>query len=178
MPTKRASAEQTVSEATQLHLFLSIVLLLLMTRIWGLVPDTFGEALFACISMPALYAMTYYTARRYKTIVSKFIRTKTGEPVVLSRKVELTSELVAILASYFMGFIVFVSFTGEWDFITYTSAFLAIQLMRLLIIEISAYLQKIDVDVQHPIVIVLIALASATLALFVLSGFFYVFVTV
>ena len=170
MPIKN---EQTVSEATQIHLFLSIILLLLLTRFWGLVPDTFGEALFACISMPALYAMSYYTTRRYREVKGTFVKKRTGEPVYVGRRVDWTSEIIAILSSYFMGFIVFASFTGTWDIITYTIAFFSIQLMRLIIVEISMEAQKLGMDIQHPLMIVLISLTSATLVLLVLTGIFY-----
>jgi len=170
MPIKN---EQTVSEATQIHLFLSIILLLLLTRFWGLVPDTFGEALFACISMPALYAMSYYTTRRYREVKGTFVKKRTGEPVYIGRRVDWTSEIIAILSSYFMGFIVFASFTGTWDIITYTIAFFSIQLMRLIIVEISMEAQKLGMDIQHPLMIVLISLTSATLTLLVLTGIFY-----
>jgi len=170
MPVK---SEQTVSEATQIHLFLSIILLLLLTRFWGLVPDTFGEALFACISMPALYAMSYYTTRRYREVKGTFVKKRTGEPVYVGRRVDWTSEIIAILSSYFMGFIVFASFTGTWDIITYTIAFFSIQLMRLIIVEISMEAQKLGMDIQHPLMIVLISLTSATLVLLVLTGIFY-----
>ena len=170
MPIKN---EQTVSEATQIHLFLSIILLLLLTRFWGLVPDTFGEGLFACISMPALYAMSYYTTRRYREVKGTFVKKKTGEPVYVGRRVDWTSEIIAILSSYFMGFIVFASFTGTWDVITYTIAFFSIQLMRLIIVEISMEAQKLGMDIQHPLMIVLISLTSATLTLLVLTGIFY-----
>jgi len=170
MPVK---SEQTISEATQIHLFLSIILLLLLTRFWGLVPDTFGEALFACISMPALYAMSYYTTRRYREVKGTFVKKKTGEPVYIGRRVDWTSEIIAILSSYFMGFIVFASFTGTWDIITYTIAFFSIQLMRLIIVEISMEAQKLGMDIQHPLMIVLISLTSATLVLLVLTGIFY-----
>ena len=170
MPIK---SEQTVSEATQIHLFLSIILLLLLTRFWGLVPDTFGEALFACISMPALYAMSYYTTRRYREVKGTFVKKRTGEPVYIGRRVDWTSEIIAILSSYFMGFIVFASFTGTWDIITYTIAFFSIQLMRLIIVEISMETQKLGMDIQHPLMIVLTSLTSATLVLLVLTGIFY-----
>jgi len=170
MPVK---SEQTISEATQIHLFLSIILLLLLTRFWGLVPDTFGEALFACISMPALYAMSYYTTRRYREVKGTFVKKRTGEPVYIGRRVDWTSEIIAILSSYFMGFIVFASFTGTWDIITYTIAFFSIQLMRLIIVEISMEAQKLGMDIQHPLMIVLISLTSATLVLLVLTGIFY-----
>jgi len=166
--------EQTISEVTQLHLFLSIILLLLMTRFWGLVPDTFGEALFACISMPALYAMTYYTTRRYRRVKGSFVRRKTGEPAYIGKRVDWTSELVAIITSYFMGFIVFVSFTGTWDIVTYTIAFLSIQLMRVIIVELSLQLQRIGMDIQHPLSLLLISLTSATISLLVLTGLLYI----
>ena len=123
--------------------------------------------------MPALYAMSYYTTRRYREVKGTFVKKKTGEPVYIGRRVDWTSEIIAILSSYFMGFIVFASFTGTWDIITYTIAFFSIQLMRLIIVEISMEAQKLGMDIQHPLMIVLISLTSATLVLLVLTGIFY-----
>ena len=163
-----SDVDETISEATQLHLFLSIIIMMLLMRFFATAPELFDQALFSCISMPATYALTYYHARAYR--MGKFVVKKTPEPVRL-----WTYELAAMIMSYVMGYIMFLAMSGSSDCMIFSIAFATVQLMRLLIIMLTGNLRNMGVDIQHPVVVMLISLSIALVSLVVLSLFFSVF---
>ena len=157
--------EVTLAEATQLHLFLSIILLMLLLRFFGVAPEMFDVALFSCVSMPATYALTYYHARAYR--MGRFVIKKKPEPIRM-----WIYETVALLTSFIMGYIVFAALAGSMDLITFASAFITVQLMRLLIMYITSHLRSMGVDIQHPGIVMLISLSVAAISLIGLNLFF------
>ena len=157
--------EVTLTEATQLHLFLSIVLLMLLLRFFGVAPEMFDVALFSCVSMPATYALTYYHARVYRT--GKFVVKKKLEPMRV-----WTYETAALLMSFIMGYMVYAALSGSTDIITYGAAFVTVQIMRILILIITRELRMLGVDVQHPAMVTLISLSTSMVALIGLNIFF------
>lgn len=158
----------TAAEATQLHLFLSIIILMLLLRFFGAAPELFDTALFSCISMPATYALAYYHARAYRT--GRFVIKKKPEPTRL-----WSYEIIALLTSFVMGYLVFVALSGSTDLIMFASAFITVQVMRLLTLLISSHLKNMGVDMQHPAVVMLVSLSTAAIGLVGLSLFFTVF---
>lgn len=154
-----------MDEGVQLHLFLSIVMLMLMLRFFGVAPDLFDSAIFACISLPATYAMTYYSREAYR--VGKFVVKKKPEPVRF-----WSYELVALLTSFVMGYMVFVALTGSTDYITFGSAFITAQIMRILTNMLVSSLKEMGVDVMHPCIVVLISLSIAAIGFIGLSIIF------
>jgi len=155
----------TLVEATQLHLFLSIILLMLLLRFFGVTPEMFDVALFSCVSMPATYALAYYHARVYK--MGRFVVKKKPEPIRV-----WTYETVALFMSFIMGYMVYVALSGLTDLITYGAAFVTVQIMRVLILFITRELRMLGVDVQHPAVVILISLSTSLVALIGLNIFF------
>jgi len=152
-------------EETQLHLFLSIVLLMLLLRFFGAVPPMYDVALFSCVSMPATYALAYYHARMYRT--GKFVIKKKPEPIRI-----WIYETIALLTSFIMGYMVFVALTGLTDIILYGSAFIAVQLMRVTILFIARNLKLMGIDIRHPVIVVLISSCTSLIALIGLNIFF------
>jgi len=148
-------------ESISLHLFLSIVFLILLLKVFNTsVPESFISALFACVSMPATYALSYYHAQAYRT--GKFVIKKHPEPTRM-----WLYELIALLTSFGMGFLVFVALSDGTtsDLPIYLSAFVTTQIMRLTLLFTVNQLRMAGVDVQHPLVVVLIALATSLLTL-------------
>ena len=159
--------EITVAEATQLHLFLSIIILMLMLRFFAIAPELFDVALFSCISMPASYALAYYHARAYRT--GRFVIRKEPEPIRL-----WIYEVVALLMSFIMGYLVFVALSGSTDVITFGAAFITVQIMRVLTIIITSNMRNMGVDIQHPAVVIVTSLSIAAIGLVGLALFFSV----
>jgi len=140
-----------------LHLFLSIVILILLLRLFAIAPTLFDTALFSCISMPAMYAMTYY---HYHA------RRGYGRFVVRRDKLELFGyEMAALITSFIMGYLVFTALTGSYDLITYSSAFVAVQLMRVMVMYMVRSLRGMGVDVNHPLIVVLVSVMVALIGL-------------
>lgn len=140
-----------------LHLFLSIIVLILLLRLFSVVPTLFDTALFSCISMPAMYAMTYYHYR---------VRKEFGRFVVKRNKLELWGyEVIALITSFVMGYLVFTALTGSYDYVTYGSAFIVVQLMRLVVVSVTKSLKNMGVDVNHPLVVVLVSVLVALIGL-------------
>ncbi|RLG50053.1 MAG: hypothetical protein DRN90_00320 [Thermoproteota archaeon] len=154
----------TLAEVTHIHLFLAIILLMLLLKLFNIAYPLFDTALFACISTPASYTLAYYHARAYK--IGKFVREKNPETVRL-----WSYELVALLVSFIMGYTVFVALTGSTDYIVFSAAFITVQIMRCVTIIMVRNLAKMGVDVQHPGIVVLVALSVASLGLIGLSIF-------
>ena len=157
--------EVAVIEATQLHLFLSIVILILLLRFFSSSPALFDEALFSCISMPATYTLAYYHARAY--VAGSFVVRKHPEPMRL-----WSYEVAALLSSFAMAYLVFAALSGSTDLITFGAAFSTVQIIRLLVLIVTSHLRDMGVDVQHPIVVVLTSLSVATVGLVGLALFF------
>ena len=158
----------TFAEATQLHLFLSIILLMLLLRFFAIAPELFDVALFSCVSMPATYALTYYHARMYRA--GRFVVKKKPEPVRM-----WVYEAVALLTSFMMGYVVFAALSGSTDYVTFGAAFITVQVMRLLILLITRHLRSVGIDIQHPVVVLLTSLSTAAAGLVGLSMIFSVF---
>jgi len=152
-------------EATQLHLFLSIIILMLLLRFFGVTPELFDVALFSCISMPASYALTYYHARIYRA--GKYVVRKTPESLRL-----WSYETTALLMSFMMGYMVFIALSGSTDIVAYAAAFIAVQTMRIAILIVARNLKNLGVDIQHPVVVTLISVFTAAVALVGLTFFF------
>ena len=155
--SRPGSAGATLAEATQLHLFLSIVVLMLLTRFFGVAPEGLDVALFSCVSMPATYALTYYHARVYRA--GRFVTRRT-EPARA-----WLYETVALLMSFAMGYTVFVALSGTADPITFTAAFVTVQAMRLATILAASTLRGWGIDIQHPAVVMLVSAAAAALGM-------------
>ena len=149
----------------QMHLFLSIVILMLLLRFFGVTPGLFDTALFSCISLPATYALTYYHREAYR--VGRFVIKKKPEPVRL-----WSYEFAALIMSYIMGYMVFTALSGSTDYITFTSAFISAQLMRLLCLVLVRSLKNLGVDITHPVVVVLVSLSVAAVGFVGLSMIF------
>ncbi|RLF08512.1 MAG: hypothetical protein DRJ60_00175 [Thermoprotei archaeon] len=154
--------EVTATEATQLHLFLSIIILMLLLRFSAVAPEPFDVALFSCISMPATYALTYYHARAHR--MGRFVARKKPEPTRL-----WSHELAALMMSFAMSYIVFAALSGSTNYITFGAAFITVQVMRLLILLVTSHLKNMGVDIQHPIVILLVSLSVAAVGVAGLS---------
>ena len=158
----------TAAEATQIHLFLSIIILMLLLRFFAVAPELFDVALFSCISMPATYALAYYHARAYRT--GMFVVKKKPEPVRL-----WSYEVIALLMSFAMGYMVFAALSGSTDYITFGASFITVQIMRLLTLLISSHLKNMGVDIQHPAVVMVVSLSIAAIGLVGLSLLFSFF---
>jgi len=152
----------TLVEATQLHLFLSIIILMLFLRFFASGEDLFTTALFSCVSMPVTYTLTYYKYRAYST--GAFVTRKNPEQVRV-----WAYECVALAMSFVMGYLVFTALSGSTDVAVFTSAFLSSQVMRVGVIAEAKMLKNLGVDIQHPFVVFISSLSVAAVGFAVLS---------
>jgi len=143
-----------------LCLFLSIVFLILFTRLLGF-PDTFSTALFSTISTPVMYSIAYYYR---KPATGYFVKPKNHRVV---RFRAAYRSLVATLTSFAIGFIVFAALSGSTNIAVYTVAFLVTWLQRTaLYYMLSAVAEHIDIE--SPIAHVVVSALTALMALVVL----------
>jgi hypothetical protein len=140
-----------------LYLFLSIVFLILFTRLLG-IPEAFSVALFSTTSMPAMYSFMYYYR---KPVTGFFVKPKNHRAIEI--RVAYKS-LAAILTSFVTGFIVFAALSGSTDIIIYTLAFLVTSIMRTALYLLLPALAR-HVDVESPAIAMLTSLAMALTAL-------------
>jgi len=140
-----------------LYLFLSIVFLILFTRLLG-IPEAFSIALFSTTSMPAMYSFMYYYR---KPAIGFFVKPKNHR--IIEIRVAYKS-LAAILTSFVTGFIVFAALSGSTDIIVYTLAFLVTSIMRIVLYLLLPVLAR-HVDVESPVIAMLTSLAIALTAL-------------
>jgi len=153
-----------LAEATQLHLFLSIIILMLLLRLFAVSPEAFDVALFSCVSMPVTYTLAYYRARA--RLAGRFVVKKRPEPVRA-----WAYETTALLTSFAMGYVVYAALSGSTDLAVYGAAFVTVQMMRLLVLFTTRQLGAV-VDVQHPLAVMLVSLSTSLVALVALSLFF------
>ena len=152
----------------ELHLFLSILFLMLLLRLIGITPMLLDVALFSCVSTPAMYALMYYHKKAKAPIkMGKFIVKKSIEPMEAWQY-----EFLSLVMSYAMGLMVFIAFTNTLDLAVYTIAFIAVQAMRLLTILITRRLKAIGINVQHPLTTTLASLLVATITLAVIMAIY------
>jgi hypothetical protein len=150
-----------VSGYVDLYLFLSIVFLILFTKLLGF-PEAFSIALFSTISMPAMYSFMYYY-RKHLTDTGIFVKPKNYRIRAAYRS------FAAVLTSFVMGFIVFAALSGSTDIIIYTLAFLVISIMRIVLYLLLPVLAR-HVDVESPAIAMLTSLAMALTALAFLTA--------
>jgi len=146
-----------------LHLFLSIVFLLLLLRIFPIVENTFSIAVFSCTSMPAMYALSYYRSKIKKL---QFVKSKTGEEVYLESK--WLYEAMGFAMSYVMGFIVFSALHGVTDLAVYTLAYVVVQGMRFFIKRVAEGIEDLGLDPSRPVIVLAISVITALTAFAVL----------
>jgi len=149
-----------------LHLFLSIVFLVLLLRLFPIAPPYFDLALFSCVSLPAMYALSYYRAR----LAKRFVKARSLEYEVR----ELSYEAVALVMSYATGLAVYVALYGVADIGTYTVAYIIVQGMRCFVSWMCRNLSNAGIDVARPSVVLLVAGTTATIffgILYLLTSF-------
>lgn len=150
-------------EATQIHLFLSIIVFMLMIGLFTPVSDAFVTAVFACISTPATYTLTYYHSRALRQALAyRFIVRSDGTPIVELGRLWVY-EVIALTLSYVMGLLVYASLTNSLDYATYTWAFGIVQGLRAIVLLLAWRLEEMGVEVNHPLVTLMVAITAATI---------------
>jgi hypothetical protein len=144
-----------------LYLFLSIIFLILFTRLLGF-PETFSVALFSTISTPVMYSIAYYYR---KPVTGFFVKPKNHR--VVKFRVAYRS-FVATLTSFVAGFIVFAALSGSTDIVVYSLAFVVTWIMRISIYLLLPVLAK-HIDIENPAITMLISLGVAVLALILIA---------
>jgi len=139
--------------STEVHQFMSIVILMLLVRLFNVASDLFSIALISCISMPATYAMAYYN---FKAQGDTFVLKKNPEHVRI-----WVYEVIALSFSFVMGYIVFAALSGSLDYVVFTVAFMTTQLMRLLTLVVTKYMRNMGIDIQQPIIVTIVSLSVA-----------------
>ena len=143
-----------------LYLFLSIIFLILFTRLLGF-SDAFSIALFSTVSMPAMYSFMYYYR---KPLTGIFVKPKNHR--VVRFRVAYRS-LAAALTSFAVGFIVFAALSGSANIVVYTAAFLVSWLQRaFLYYMLSAVAER--TDIESPVTLIAVSALSALIALLLL----------
>jgi len=151
-----------VSGYVDLYLFLSIVFLILFTKLLGF-PEAFSIALFSTISMPAMYSFMYYY-RKHLTDTGIFVKPKDYR--IRGIRAAYRS-FAAVLTSFVMGFIVFAALSGSTDIVIYTLAFIVTFVMRTALYILLPVLTSY-VDIENPAIVMLTSLAVASISLLLL----------
>jgi len=141
---------------SSVHFFFSLSLTIFFLKTFAILPPTFDVALFACISAPATYAISYYTRHpRY----------------VASKKPLWTwwNEFEALLMSYVMGYVTYVTLTESPAISVYTVAFTLAQLIRLLLALEVTMLDRLGIDTDHPITVLTTSSVTALLTTMAIS---------
>jgi len=142
---------------------MSIIVLSLLVRLIIMDSTLFIDAVFATMSMPVVYTMSYYT-RQARTPEGEYVKRKKPE---LSRLISY--ELAALIASYLVGFFMFYALTGATDYYTYTVAYITSQTMRILNIYIINMYEKLGADPGHPFLMLIGSGVTAGLHLILLQ---------
>lgn len=148
----------------QLQLFLGIVVLMLLLRTLAYTPEALELALFACISAPAMHALTYYSAKPF--MKGRFVRVARPKPERL-----WAYEAIAMIAGYAMGLLVFVALYGSLDLKTYTLAYAIVQAMRFMTALLVREVKSWGVDPNRPLIALLISTCTAVIAFLALAPF-------
>jgi len=137
--------------------FLSIFFIIFLIRVFEIVPfDVFTTALFSCISMPAMYALTYYYRREFVFVVSK----------KQHRLHEFWArEFYALILSFLIGFLAFIALTGSFDVFIFSLAYICVHVLRILFSVLLPFLKHRYVDVEHPVVVVVISIIVSIIIL-------------
>jgi len=133
----------------QLYLFMSIIVLSLLVRLLITDSTLFIDAIFATMSMPVVYTMSYYT-RQAKEAGGEYVKRKKPQ---LSRLIMY--EFSALLASYMVGFFMFYALTGSTDYYIYTVAYATSQTMRILNMFIINMYKNLGADPGHPFLLLI-----------------------
>ncbi len=148
---------------TQVYLLTSILILSLLIRLFLADAQVIIDAMFATMSTPVIYTMSYYMREARRAEGGEFVKRKKPS---LSRMV--TYEIAAMIASYMTGFIVFYSLSGVADYYTYTIAYLLSQTLRAVVHCIIRAYEALGADPGHPLLMLVGAVAAAALHLLIL----------
>jgi hypothetical protein len=143
-----------------LYLFMSIFILAFLTRIVRVPVEGFTEGLLASVSMPVTYVLAYYG----RPVEYAFVKPKGG--VVLNAR-SWAREYLAIVSSFIVGFLIFMTITSSFNILAYTLAYISVQAMRLMLALIIPVLSR-HVDVGDPAVVMITSLGVSLLSLAVL----------
>lgn len=129
----------------QLYLFMSIIFLSLLARV--MFPDStlFIDGIYACMSTPVVYTMSYYM-RQAGEGGGEFVRRRRPEP-----RRAATYEAAALLASYMVGYFMFYAMTGAADLVVYTVAYAISQTMRAANSLVIKMFEALGLDPSHPL---------------------------
>jgi len=147
-----------MSDSRTLYLLLTITFLTFITSLYLPVDDNYSVALFTTISLPVVYSARYFS----KTAVGEedlhFFR-------VVSKREEITKDVVAVLTAFSIGYMVYVSTSRDMTIdglFLYTIAFLVVLFLRYAIaVWYKAGASIVDVD--NPFIILLASLSFAVL---------------
>jgi len=151
----------------QLYLFTSLIVLSLLVRLFVPKASLFIDAVYATISTPVVYTMTYYT--RQMREVGEFVRRK---KVPLAR--QITYELAALTASYMVGFFMFYALTGSTNHFVYSIAYVASQTMRVMNLALIEGFERLGADSEHPFLVMCGAIVTAFIHFLVIYPLFLV----
>jgi len=141
-----------------LYTTMSVIALAVLLRLTAgeAVAVVFTAAVLATVSMPAVYAMSYTSAKVRGA--GRFVRRK-GEGL------DAGAEALALLSSYALGLLVFYALSGYFDVVLYTLAYACSQAMRALnVLAIRAY-ERAGADPGNPLLVLLAAFGAASLLL-------------
>lgn len=143
--------DDILQRVSGVHFFFSLILTLFFLKAFSIAPPTLDVALFACISAPATYAMSYYT-RQPKYVLGK-------KPVHA-----WWVEFEALLMSFIMGYVMYTALTEAPVAYVYVLAFILTQFARLLLVAEASLLEGLGVDIGHPLVVLAMATSTALIA--------------
>jgi len=147
----------------QLYLFMSIIFLSLLVRLFISDSSLFIDAIFATMYTPVVYTMSYYT-KQARMSEGEYVKRKKPE---FSRLIMY--ELVALIASYMVGYLMFYALTLQTDYYIYTVAYVTSQTMRIMNLAIIRMFKRLDIDPSHPFLMLIGSGATAFLHLILLQ---------
>ena len=160
MPARSIADDVLSVEEVNLYLFMSIFILAFLTRIAGIPLEGFTEGLIASISMPVMYVLAYYKNKN----TYRFVKPKSGAGLVARGWVK---EFVALVSGFVVGFLIFMAITSSFNILAYSTAYVCVHAMRLLLAVVLPVLAR-RVDVGNPAVLMITSLGVSLVTLAVL----------
>jgi hypothetical protein len=155
LPTRSIADDVLSAEEVNLYLFMSIFILAFLTRIAGVPLEGFTEGLIASISMPVMYVLAYYKE------TYRFVKPKSGAGLVARGWVK---EFTALVSGFVTGFLIFMAITSSFNILAYSTAYVCVHAMRLLLAVVLPVLAR-RVDVENPAVLMITSLMVSLVTL-------------
>ena len=131
--------------------------------------EYFISAILATMSLPVIYALSYYQAKigdlkpKFKF---KFVSREEKESLKVDEIDYLKYEALALITSFIFGLLAYVAWFGIFDIVVYTLGYVFSQFLRLGTYFWSIVFKRTGFNIERPLIILILGIINgATLAL-------------